>query len=188
MEDKKRKIIMMHGLSAEEMQKIMKASPESSYIYAEAWQDIMAIYANLIIANPDAINIEGKKAIAEFYKDIEPSPERLILTSKCNELNGIKGIEMYENLFMEENILKTTILRCLRENTNDVDFSRRLMLALKIMKYICNHPGITTKELADAIEISDRSVKRYIEALRVAGAIIVYENKGWKCKLALWDL
>lgn len=34
MEDKKRKIIMMYGLSAEEMQKIMKASPESSYIYA----------------------------------------------------------------------------------------------------------------------------------------------------------
>ena len=89
MEEKKRNEIMMFGLTADEMQKVMKASPESSYIYAEHWQDIVAVYANLIIANPDAISEEGKAAIASFYKDIEPSPEYLLLTKECNEFNGI---------------------------------------------------------------------------------------------------
>lgn len=188
MEEKKRNEIMMFGLTADEMQKVMKASPESSYIYAEHWQDIVAVYANLIIANPDAISEEGKAAIASFYKDIEPSPEYLLLTKECNEFNGIKGIEMYDNIFFEDNILKTTILRCLRDTAKDVDFSRRIMLSLKVMKCICNHPGISTKELALAVEISERSVKRYIDTLRMAGAMIEYVNKGWKCELALWDL
>ena len=89
---------------------------------------------------------------------------------------------------VEDNILKTTILRCLRDTAKDVDFSRRIMLSLKVMKCICNHPGISTKELALAVEISERSVKRYIDTLRMAGAMIEYVNKGWKCELALWDL
>ena len=188
MEEKKRNEIMMYGLSADEMQMVMKASPESVFIYAEVWQDIVAIPANLVIANPEAINEEGKNALAEFYKEIEPSPESLILTNRCNVLSEINGIEINENLFLEENILRTTILRCLRENAKDVDFSRRLMISLKIMKYICNHPGISTKELALALEISERSIKRYIETLRMAGAIIIYDSKGWKCELALWEL
>ena len=188
MEEKKRNEIMMFGLSAEEMQKVMKASPESIYIYAEDWQDIVAVSADLVIANPDAINEEGQEVIAEYYKEIEPSPESLILTNRCNELTGIKSIEIYENLFLEENILRTTILRCLRETANDVGFSRRIMISLKVMKYICNHPGISTKELALAVEVSERSIKRYIETLRMAGADIIFENKGWKCELALWDI
>lgn len=188
MEEKKRNEIMMFGLSTEEMQKVMKVSPESIYIYAEDWQDIVAVSADMVIANPDAINEEGQEVIAEFYKEIEPSPESLILTNRCNELTGIKGIEIYENLFLEENILRTTILRCFRETANDVDFSRRIMISLKVMKYICNHPGISTKELALAVEVSERSIKRYIETLRMAGADIIFENKGWKCELALWDI
>lgn len=28
---------------------------------------------------------------------------------------------------------------------------------------------------------------RYIDALRTAGADIEYENKGWHCKIAIWD-
>jgi hypothetical protein len=180
--------ILLYGLSAEEMQKVMKVASENLYIYTETWQDIIAVYANLSIVNPNKLSEEAKLAIAQFYKEIEPAESRLVLTCECKEFNGIKNVEICKNMFQEEAIVKTTILRCLHENERDIDFSRRLMLALKIMKCICNHPGKSTKELAQALEISDRSVKRYIEALRTAGADIVYENKGWKCNIALWDL
>ena len=46
---------------------------------------------------------------------------------------------------------------------------------------IDDNPGITSKEIADAIELTPRSVTRYIETLNVAGESIVYNNKskGW---------
>ena len=109
MEEKKRNKIMLYGLTADEMQKVMKASPESLYMYTETWQDIIAIYANLIIANPDKLSYEGKKAIAQYYKEIEPSPEILLLTSGCKELEGIKSVDICDNMFLEDVILKTTI-------------------------------------------------------------------------------
>lgn len=188
MEEKKKNKIMLYGLSADEMKKVMKASPESLYMYTETWQDIIAIYANLIIANPNMLSDEAQKAIAQYYKEIEPSPEKLLLTSQCKELEGIKSVEICGNMFKEDTILRTTILRCLHDTERDVDFSRRIMIALKIMRCICNHPGISTKELAQVIEMHERSIKRYIEALRTAGADIIYEKKGWKCNIALWDL
>ena len=53
------------------------------------------------------------------------------------------------------------------------------------------YPGITTAQLAKKIEISQRSVQRYIETLRVAGEWIEYDRnlKGWKLadgKSVLW--
>ena len=186
MNDRK-SIIMFYGLNANEMEKIMKITPKSCYIYAEHWQDIIAISADIIVVNPISIGEEGIGAIAEFYKEIEPSENSLILTEPCNVCCGIKKIEIVPNLFEEDAILRTTILRCMRSTATDVDFSRRLALSLLIMKYICKYPGLSTKELAQMVEISERSVKRYIDTLRTAGADIEYENKGWHCKLAIWD-
>ena len=47
---------------------------------------------------------------------------------------------------------------------------------------IRQHPGITTQKLADELELSIRSVQRYIAALQAAGEWIEYDRtiKGWK--------
>lgn len=54
-------------------------------------------------------------------------------------------------------------------------------MLIKILFAIRNKPYITTKELADKIERTDRTVQRYIETLRCAGELIGYDRqkKGW---------
>ena len=46
---------------------------------------------------------------------------------------------------------------------------------------ILSKPGIKTKELAESLEKSGRTVNRYINTLQMAGEWIVYDSvkKGW---------
>ncbi|RHT71232.1 HTH domain-containing protein [Ruminococcaceae bacterium AM28-23LB] len=51
---------------------------------------------------------------------------------------------------------------------------------------------MSTRESAEKLEVSERSVQRYIETLRIAGEWIEYDTalKGWKLsvgKSVLWD-
>jgi predicted DNA-binding transcriptional regulator YafY len=56
------------------------------------------------------------------------------------------------------------------------------------MKEIVDNPGCSTKDIARNVAISERSVKRYIDTLNVAGAIIEFRSKGWYCEVPIWDL
>ena len=60
-------------------------------------------------------------------------------------------------------------------------YSEKLAMLIKILFAIRNKPYITTKELAEKIEKSDRTVQRYIETLRCAGEFIGYDRRknGW---------
>ena len=61
------------------------------------------------------------------------------------------------------------------------DFSKQLMDCLLIMKLIRSHPGIRTQELVKELELSTRTVQRYISTLQAAGEWIAYDHtkKGW---------
>lgn len=52
---------------------------------------------------------------------------------------------------------------------------------LYVLKRILAKPYITTKEIAEELELSERSVQRYIETLNIAGEQIFYDTKkhGW---------
>lgn len=187
MEGKTRHVILVYGLNANQIGMMMRELSEHDYRYAKCWQDVIAIPADLVIVNPKKVSAEGLEVLAQFYKEIEPSPERLILSEPCEILEKISNVEYIENLFEEPYRIRTVALRCLHETVKDVDYSRKLVLGLTIMRFICKYPGITTKEISEITELSQRSVKRYIDALRTAGADIDFEGKGWHCKIALWD-
>jgi predicted DNA-binding transcriptional regulator YafY len=53
------------------------------------------------------------------------------------------------------------------------------------MKEIVDNPGCSTKDIARNVAISERSVKRYIDTLNVAGAIIEFRSKGWYCEVPI---
>ena len=65
----------------------------------------------------------------------------------------------------------------------------------KIGKFLASlrkEKKLTQQELAEKLEVSERSVQRYIETLRIAGEWIEYDTalKGWKLsvgKSVLWD-
>lgn len=187
MEEKNCNRILLYGLKAEEMEKVMKALSSCEFIYATDWQDIIAIPADLIIANLKDTTEECKKAISQYYKEIEPAEVRLILVEYVLELDKIKSVEYIEDFLKNDEIIRVTALKCLHETKRDVDFSERISRILMVMRDICKYPGISTKELSDRFEVSERSIKRYIETLRMSGAEIEYKNRGWYCVLALWD-
>ena len=83
-----------------------------------------------------------------------------------------------ENLFESETTDRTTILSSLYDTLRDVDFLRRIVITLDIIRKICMHLVITMKKLAECEKLSERSVKRYMDILRMEGAIINYKDKG----------
>ena len=182
-----RKRIMLFGLHDDAITLLVKCLPQCDFTYAEVWTDIIALQADLVVADFALLKEDEISVIYDYYKQIEPSPEQIIVTNSKNIEKKIKSIRYINNLFESERIARTTVLSALHDTMRDVDFSRRMVLTLNVMRNICNHPGITTKELSELEEISERSVKRYIDTLRMSGAIIDYKERGWHCDMAVWD-
>ncbi|RHO54862.1 HTH domain-containing protein [Ruminococcaceae bacterium AM07-15] len=72
------------------------------------------------------------------------------------------------------------------------NFSIIVANTLFVLSAIKKTPGISTRESAEKLEVSERSVQRYIETLRIAGEWIEYDTalKGWELsvgKSVLWD-
>ena len=79
-----------------------------------------------------------------------------------------------------------------RKQKKHQNFSVVVANTLFVLSAIRKTPGISTKKLAEKLEVSERSVQRYIETLRIAGEWIEYDaaSKGWKLsvgKSVLWD-
>lgn len=185
MSDRKR--IMLFGLKDEQITALVKCFSQCDFTYARDWRDIIAFASDLVIADFSELQTEEIAVIYDYYKQIEPAPEKMIITNANQYKENIKSVIYQEDLFESERSTRTKVLGTLHDTMRDVDFSRRLVMSLNIMRTICHHPGISTKELADLEEISQRSIKRYIESLRMAGAIINYQDKGWHCEFAVWD-
>lgn len=60
--------------------------------------------------------------------------------------------------------------------------SERLVRLLKIITYVQNRPGITSRELTERLEISKRTLQRDIQVLGEANVPVVYDEatKGYK--------
>ncbi len=87
--------------------------------------------------------------------------------------------------------MKYILLSAYRKTKKNENFSATLANSLIILSEIRKHQYVTTKELAEKLELSERTVQRYIETLRVAGEWIEYDvsHRGWKLqtgKSVLW--
>ena len=148
------------------------------------YRDVIAHYAELTIINPAAFADDENNCVAEFFKEIDTVDERVILTDEDKAFEGISFVEMIPDLFDYHESIPLILMKNLKETKRDVGFSRRIMLAIKILHLISQNPGITTSELTKKVEgTSDRSVKRYIRSLQAAGILIEYENRGWTCMM-----
>lgn len=64
---------------------------------------------------------------------------------------------------------KYVLLSAYRRTKKNENFSTTLANSIMILNLIRKKPFVTTKELAEKLELSERTVQRYIETLRVAG-------------------
>ena len=70
--------------------------------------------------------------------------------------------------------LKYDLLAAYRRQKKNTTFSRTIANALVVLTQIRKHPGVTTEILSGILELSPRTIQRYIESLRIAGEWITY--------------
>ena len=80
----------------------------------------------------------------------------------------------------EKNI-SYVILGFISEHKKRAAFSEQISNVLYVLKRILAKPYITTKEIAEELELSERSIQRYIETSNITGEQIFYDTKkhGW---------
>ncbi len=176
--------VILFGLTEEEISIIEDSGLRCDWMICDVYQDVIAHYADLTVINPDALDHEGRICLTNYFKEIDPVDEKVILTSEDPAFNGISFVEAIPDLFEYPDSIPVILMRNLKKTRRDVDYSRRIMLAIKILHLIRRNPGITSRKLSEMVEgVSIRSVKRYIRSLQAAGILIDYQDKGWVCEM-----
>lgn len=108
-----------------------------------------------------------------------------VVTIMCYNTEQKKNLKKIEKI-------KYILLTARRKQKKTETFTFALTNSIRILSQIHLHPGITTSQLTKQLEVSQRTVQRYIETLCVAGEWIEYDakTKGLSLtdgKSVLWD-
>ena len=181
------KNIFTYGLTEKEESVLKKSLPKKEIDITDitdAATDIICRSNFALIINLDNISSDDLLFFEEYYSDADDSTETIIFTSGkefvSDRFKKVKTI-VYKDLFEMEQKLKYNLMKAYQRSAKSNGYSDKLAMLIKILFAIRNKPYITTKELADMIERTDRTVQRYIETLRCAGEFIGYDRqkKGW---------
>lgn len=138
------------------------------------------------------VSADDLEMLWEFYLEVSSVSETVVLVGHAEIPKQLKGrIKVFSSFEELQSDLKYILLSAYRNSKKNETFSAMLANAIMILSQIRIYPGTTTEQLAKRLEISRRSVQRYIETLRVAGEWIEYDRtlRGWKLtegKSVLW--
>lgn len=173
------------GLSEEQNKLVEIALPTKGYelLDTDVPTDLIAISAAASIIIAAALDEESREMVFDYYTEIGACTDETIFWIGCprppHHLQA--KFKCYENFEELAANLKYHLLSAHKKSKKVKDFSKRLMDCLLIMKLIRSRPGIRTQELVDELELSMRTVQRYISTLQAAGEWIAYDHtkKGW---------
>ena len=188
------KLVATFGLDEEENAFIEKHLPqkECGIMDTDVVTDIIAIDEFAVIVRADAMSQSDMEMLYDFYGEVAPLSETVIFIGDVTVPANLKNhIAVYKDFDTLKENLKYILLSAYRKQKKSENFSATLANAILILSTIRRQPYITSAELAQKLEISPRSVQRYIETLRVAGEWIEYDttHKGWYLqvgKSVLW--
>ena len=188
------KLVATFGLDEEENAFIEKHLPqkECGIMDTDVVTDIIAIAEFAVIVRADAMSQSDMEMLYDFYGEVAPLSETVIFIGDVTVPANLKNhIAVYKDFDTLKENLKYILLSAYRKQKKSENFSATLANAILILSTIRRQPYITSAELAEKLEISPRSVQRYIETLRVAGEWIEYDttHKGWYLqvgKSVLW--
>ena len=146
--------------------------------------DLFAMANLAVIINASALSADDLDELEEFYKELCYTVPECVIWLGCPKPSErlLRMSKYYDTFTSLQDNLKFLLLSA-RKNVKGIhDFSSRIALSVRILKLVEQNPGITSKELATRLEISPRSVQRYIETLRMAGEWLEYDTslRGWK--------
>lgn len=148
---------------------------------AEYATDLLAIDHLMIIVNVSGVSNKDLQQLLSYYNEVSVFSEAVILVGDCKGLAVNNRVSVYAEFDDLQRNLKYLLLAAHKQKKSAESFSRSISYALMILKIIAENPGISSKEISDKLEISSRSVTRYIETLNMSGESIVYNRKknGW---------
>lgn len=178
------KLIATFGLKEDEIAYIVKNLPqrECEIMDTDVVTDIIAISNFAVIVRVDAMSQADIELLFDYYGEVESFSETVIFLGRVTIPAKLKNhIVVYEDFDGLNENLKYILLSAYRKQKKSENFSARLANAILILSTIRRIPYLTSAELAEKLEISQRTVQRYIETLRVAGEWIEYDtaHKGW---------
>lgn len=178
--------IITYGLTDKENSSILKNIPASDYkvMNTECAADIIAFSASTVIINAAKLSNDDYNMITDYYTEINGCTYETVIWIGTPVPQGAlkKQFKCYESFDMIEDNLKYILLSAHSKSQKAASFSKKLADGIKILSLIRNRPGITTKELSETMELSQRTIQRYIASLQAAGEWIEYNRakKGWE--------
>ena len=187
-------LIGTFGLTDEQIAVIKDNIPTKNceIMDTECFTDIVTRCEMAVIVMWDKLSEIDEDTLISFYTDIIPFSETLVLIGDVNVPNELKkAVSIYATFDEFAGNVKYILLSAYRKTKKNENFSSTLANSIIILSEIRKHQYVTTKELAEMLELSERTVQRYIETLRVAGEWIEYDvsHRGWKLqkgKSILW--
>ena len=173
------------GLSEEQNKLVENALPAKGYelFDTDVPTDLIAISAAALIINAAALDTESSEMVFDYYTEVgDCTDETVFWLGYPKPPNHLRAkFKCYENFDELAANLKYHLLSAHSKSKKAKDFSKQLMECLLIMKLIRSRPGIRTQEIVDELELSTRTVQRYISTLQAAGEWIAYDHtkKGW---------
>lgn len=188
------KLIATFGLNEDENAYIEKNLPqkECEIMDTDVVTDIVASSEFAVIVRADAMSQADIDLLYDYYGEVAPLSETVIFIGDVMIPSKLKNhIAVYKDFDTLKENLKYILLSAYRKQKKSENFSATLANAILILSTIRRQPYISSAELAEKLELSQRSVQRYIETLRVAGEWIEYDtaHKGWYLqvgKSVLW--
>ena len=178
------RLIIVYGLSGDQVKAVEKCVPaKACEVYeAECFSDIIAFPQMASVISWDILTEDDKQLLVDYYSEVAPFSEAVILIGNVDIPNDLKKhIAVYRSFDEFDTKARYIFLNAYRKTKKNENYSVTLSNSLRILSEIRKNTFITTRELAEKLELSNRTVQRYIETLRVAGEWIEYDvsHKGW---------
>ncbi len=164
-----------YGLSERQLELIKANIPtkKCAVMDTDCFTDIIATSEMAVVVDWDKLSDDDRGILVDFYSQVAPSAETLILFGNVDIPEELKKyVSVYPSFESLSDNIKYILLSAYRRSKKSESFSSTLANSIMILNLIRKKPFVTTKEIAENLELSERTVQRYIETLRVAGAWI----------------
>lgn len=170
------------GLSPEHVELIKKSCmlKQNELRLTENYIDVIAEYANLYVVNTACLSQDELQTLLDLWVEVGGGQDIVLLGA----VDLPSGLARRAKVFSPDDFLQSAkycLLDVEKSKQKQEAHSRQYILFLKTLIMIRNRPGISTKQISGELEVSARTVQRYINSLRVAGEYIEFDRQkmGW---------
>lgn len=150
---------------------------------AKDYHDLTDSHYFISVVNTQVLKEDSIRNLTEYYTEVDGSlTEKVILAPGDDALSRASNAQVFPDFATFEAILGSVLQKAHTRAKREENTIHNISSVLVILREIRNHPGMTTADLAEKISRNDAAVRRYIEALRMMGEPILYDEKtkSWK--------